>query len=237
MSIGGTIGRRSRRRSGVALALSVAAAVAVAAAAAVFVATMLWPRWPAPKAAVDVPALPITVGATLFNVPPAAIRVAVQRHAGAHERLDLAFHWPSLAPPDPSVRPAPSEDLAPLDRVFVTIMLESGGVPPAERLKAIYPRYLADKRYAGSDGLATIAFRDGTPYQGEDVYFDGAAPAHFLVRCTRPTASDLPGICLAERRIGTADVTVRFPRDWLSEWRKVAEGIERLVAAMRPAGA
>ena len=234
MTIAAVARPRSRRR-GWAGALLVFAVVALAAGAAAFIATMLWPRWPAPNAAVDVPALPITVGATLFNVPPAAIRVAVQRHAGAHERLDLAFLWPSLAPPDAAVRPAPSEDLAPLDRVFVTIMLESGGVPPAERLRAIYPRYLADKQYAGSDGLTTIAFRDGTPYQGEDLYFDGAAPTRFLVRCSRPTG-DLPGMCLSERRIGSADVTVRFPRDWLADWRKVADGIERLIAGMRPAG-
>lgn len=234
MSLSVAAGRRAHRRGGsILLVLGI---VALAAIAAALITTMLWPRWPAAKATADVPALPITVGGVLFNVPPAAIRVAVQRHAGAHERLDLAFLWPSLTPPDPSVRPAPSEDLAPLDRVFVTVMLESGGVPPTERLKAIYPRYLADKQYAGSDGLTTIAFRDGTPYQGEDLYFDGAALASFLVRCTRPTASDLPGMCLAERRIGSADVTVRFPRDWLADWRKVAEGIERLIAGMRPAG-
>jgi hypothetical protein len=235
MSMSGTIGRRPHRR-GWAGILLLFAVVALAAVAAAFIATMLWPRWPTAKAAIDAPALPITVGATLFNVPPGAIRRAVQRHAGAHERLDLAFLWPSLTPPDPAARPAPSEDPPPLDRVFVTIMLESSGVPPAERLKAIYPRYLADKQYAGSDGLTTIAFRDGTPYQGEDVYFDGAVPASFLVRCTRPTASDLPGMCLAERRIGSADVTVRFPRDWLADWRKVAEGVERLIAGMKPVG-
>ena len=235
MSMSGTIARRPHRR-GWAGMLLVLAVVALAAVAAASIATMLWPRWPAPKTAVDVPALPITVGATLFNVPPGAIRIPVQRHAGAHERLDLAFAWPSLLPPDPAARPAPTEDLAPLDRIFVTVMVESGSVPPAERLKTIYPRYLADKQYAGSDGLTTIAFRDGTPYQGEDVYFDGAAPASFLVRCTRPTSSDLPGMCLSERRIGSADVTVRFPRDWLADWRKVAEGIERLIAAIRPAG-
>ena len=62
------------------------------------------------------------------------------------------------------------------------------------------------------------------------------APASFLVRCSRPTATDLPGMCLSERRIGGADVTVRFPRDWLADWRKVAEGVERLIAGIRPAG-
>ena len=44
------------------------------------------------------------------------------------------------------------------------------------------------------------------------------APERFLLRCTRRTAST-PAMCLHERRIGGADVTVRFPRVWLDDWR------------------
>jgi hypothetical protein len=39
------------------------------------------------------------------------------------------------------------------------------------------------------------------------------------VRCTRNRAGPVPGICLYERRIDAADVVVRFPRDWLRDWR------------------
>ena len=44
-----------------------------------------------------------------------------------------------------------------------------------------------------------------------------------------------PAMCLHERRIGGADVTVRFPRAWLEDWRSVADGIDRLIAGFRPA--
>ncbi len=67
-------------------------------AAASFVAYVLWPTWPSTPIALDAPALPITVAGTLFEVPPAAIRAAVQRHPGPQERIDLAFLWPSLTP-------------------------------------------------------------------------------------------------------------------------------------------
>jgi hypothetical protein len=40
---------------------------------------------------------------------------------------------------------------------------------------------------------------------------------------------------LLERRIGNADVTLRFPRDWLSDWKSVAAGIDRLMARLHPA--
>jgi hypothetical protein len=43
----------------------------------------------------------------------------------------------------------------------------------------------------------------------------------------------VPGICLYERRIDAADVVVRFPRDWLRDWRMVAGNLDRLIASLR----
>ena len=79
-----------------------------------------------------------------------------------------------------------------------------------------------------------ISFRDGTPYQGEDLFFDPAAQPGFVARCSRPGAAGTPGMCLLERRIESADVTVRFPSEWLTGWRAVNEGIEKLMAKMKP---
>jgi hypothetical protein len=56
------------------------------------------------------------------------------------------------------------------------------------------------------------------------------------VRCNRPGKAATPGMCLSERRIGNADVTVRFPSEWLGEWRKVAAGIEKLIESWKAAG-
>ena len=77
------------------------------------------------------------------------------------------------------------------------------------------------------------AFRDGTPYQGEDILFDPGRPEHFLVRCTRD-ATSIPGTCLYERRIGSADLTARFPRDWLDNWQSVSAGLDKLLASLSP---
>ena len=53
------------------------------------------------------------------------------------------------------------------------------------------------------------------------------------MRCTRKTGL-APGMCLHERRIANADITVRFPRDWLDDWRTVASKIDQLIANLRP---
>ncbi|TMJ02929.1 MAG: hypothetical protein E6G97_11120 [Alphaproteobacteria bacterium] len=208
--------------------------VALIVFAAAFVALVLWPRWPGTAVAPDAPSLPVTVGGVLFNLPPAAIRVPMQRHPGAQERVDLAFLWPSLGVPDPTAKPAPSEAVPPIDRLFITIQPPSIALSPAERVKSIYPRYLADTQFDGPDGLKVISFRDGTPYQGEDLYFDPAAQPGFVVRCSRPGGAGTPGMCLYERRIEGADLTLRFPSDWLTGWRAMNAGIDTLLARLKP---
>src|SRR5712664_3919995 len=107
--------RRRRRPNGpVVPVLPLAVLFALVLGAAGYIGYVLWPRWPGATVAPDAPALPITIAGVAFNVPPAAIRVPVQRRPGAHERVDLAFLWPSLAPPDPNAKPpAPAAGTVP----------------------------------------------------------------------------------------------------------------------------
>src|SRR5947208_12097660 len=225
---------RKRRSASAGLLFALLTLVALIVFAAAFVALVLWPRWPGAAVAPDAPTVPITVGGVLFNVPPAAVRIPIQRHPGAQERLDLAFLWPSLAAPDPNAKLAPTENLPPVDRLFITIELQSAGLPPSERVRTIYPRYLADTQFDGPDGLKCIPFKEGTPYQNEDLFFDPAAQPGFVARCSRPGAAGTPGMCLYERRIESADVTVRFPSEWLTQWRAVNDGIAKLIGTLKP---
>ncbi len=205
--------------------------------ATAYIAYVLWPRWPGPAIDPHAPALPIMVAGVTFNVPPAAIRAPVQRRPGTHDRIDLSFLWPSLEPPDATAKPTvPTQGGLPpaqtFERIFVTITAGGSSIPPAERVLTIYPRYTTAEALPGPGGLAVLAFRDGTPYQGEDLIYDTEAPG-FLVRCTR-RAGPTPGTCLHERWIETVKLVVRFPRDWLTDWRNVAGNIDRLIASLRP---
>lgn len=233
------IARVSRRAApGAPAVLPLVALALLACAALAYVIYVLWPRWPEP-AALDAPEIPVTIAGVSFNLPPAAIRIGVQRRPGAHDRIDLVFLWPSLAPPNPAVKPVAMTDLPPaaanmLDRVFVTIAEAGDAIAPDERVRTIYPRYAGSTPTSGPSGLAILPFREDTPYQGEDLVYDAATPENFLVRCTR--AGPTPGSCLYERRIGAADVTVRFPRDFLDDRQSLAANIDRLIASMRPRG-
>ncbi len=201
--------------------------------AAGYVAYVLWPRWPEVPVSLDAPALPIVVAGETFNIEPAAIRQAIERHAGQQRRVDLVYLWPSLKPPDPAIKPKPGAPLDPDKRLFATIAVSDGALPLPDRLKEIYPRYLATQISEGAPGLTLRPFRDDTPYKDEELAYETQAPEHFLARCTRHGVTN-NGNCLLERHIGGAEITFRFPRDWLKDWRGVAAGIDKLLARLHP---
>jgi len=207
--------------------------------AGIFVAFALWPSWPGTVIPREAPAIPTTVAGVLFDVPPAAIRNVVERHAGPNDRIDLAFMWPSLLPPPSDAKAGEQARLAgsaapdPGARFFVTIAPLGQVLPPLERLRGIYPRYVEAEATAGADGLAILPFRKGSPYAGEDLVYLSGSPEQFFARCTRDV-QDVPGTCINERLIDAAEVTFRFPRAWLEDWRNISAGFDRLIVQMHP---
>jgi hypothetical protein len=211
--------------------LPIALAAIVGAGAITIVAFLLWPTWSTES--IGAPdRLPVSIGGTLFNVPATAMRVKIQRHSGPAERIDLSFSFPSLEPPQPQKHVSTDEvdeKAQPIDRIFLSVAAHHDTLAPDMRVRTIYPRYLEQPSMAGDDGLTVRAFRDGSPYSGEDLFL-ATAPS-FTARCTRDAAT--PGMCLSERRIDGADLTFRFPKDWLAQWRDVAGAMERLTAQLR----
>jgi hypothetical protein len=202
----------------------------VAAGAIALVAYLLWPTW-GPDASSSPARLPVSVGATLFNVPTAAIRMKIQRHSGPQERIDLSFTFPSLEAPEAAKHVSADtvdEIIQPIDRIFLSLSAHHDTLAPDTRLRTIYPRYLEQTSKPGQDGLTMRAFRDGTPYSNEDLFL--AETPNLSARCTRDAAT--PGMCLSDRRVDGADLTFRFPRSWLAQWRNVANAMDRLTTQL-----
>jgi hypothetical protein len=202
----------------------------IAAGAIALVAYLLWPTW-TPDAASDPGRLPVSVGGSIFNVPPAAVRMKIQRHSGPQERVDLSFLFPSLEAPDGTKHASADimEDaIQPIDRIFLSIAAHHDALAPETRVRSIYPRYLEQTAPPAQDGLTVRAFREGSPYSGEDLFL-GDTPG-LSARCTRDGKT--PGMCLSERRVEGADLTFRFPRSWLTHWSDVAEAMDRLTAQL-----
>jgi hypothetical protein len=221
-------GSRSRRRSHI---VPIMLGSALAAGAIALVAYLLWPTWAADTSR-NPARLPVSIGATLFNVPPAAIRMKIQRHTGPQERIDLSFTFPALEAPEAakhvSADTVEETTIQPIDRIFLSVSAHHDTLAPDTRVRTIYPRYLEQASLAAQDGLTMRAFRAGTPYSNEDLFF--ASAPNLTARCTRDAAT--PGMCLSERRIEDADLTFRFPRSWLARWRDVAGAMDRLTVQL-----
>ena len=122
--------------------------------------------------------------------------------------------------------------LEPIDRIFLSIAAHHDASAPDTLVHTIYPRYLEQTSTPAQDGLTIRAFRDGTPYGGEDLFL--AENPDLTARCTREAAT--PGMCLSMRRIDGADLTFRFPRSWLAHWRDVADAMARLTLKLHGPG-
>lgn len=229
LSTAQNLARSTRHRPRAHLA-PIAIATALSATAIGLVAYLLWPTWGIDPA--HGPArIPVSVGGTLFNVPAAAIRRKIQRHSGPQERVDLAFTYPTLEPPEAQKHvsaDAVDEQPQPIDRIFVSIAAHRDSLAPDMRMRTIYPRYLEQASTQIEEGLSLRAFKEGSPYAGEDMLV--AANPALAARCTRDAAT--PGMCLSERRLEGADLIFRFPRSWLAQWRDVAGAMDRLTAQM-----
>ena len=222
---------RPRNAAARAHLLPIALGSAFAAGSIALVAYLLWPTWGAGDSSGPAK-LPVSVGGTLFNVPADAIRMKIQRHSGPQERIDLDFLYPSLDSPGPPkhvTADTVDEAMQPIDRIFLSIAAHHDVLSPELRVTAIYPRYLERAATTPEDGLTMQTFRSGTPYDSEDLV-SATSPA-LSARCTRDAAT--PGMCLSERRVDGADLTFRFPRSWLAQWRDLAAAMERLTMQLR----
>jgi hypothetical protein len=115
-----------------------------------------------------------------------------------------------------------------IDRIFLSIAAHRDTLAPDTRVRTIYPRYLEQAATQVEDGLAMRTFKEGSPYCNEDMF--SATNPSLSARCTRDAAT--PGMCLSERRIEGADLTFRFPRSWLAQWRDVAGAMDRLTVQL-----
>jgi hypothetical protein len=217
---------RDTRRNPRAHVVPIIVAGILAVAGIALVTYLLWPTWGTGTSRGPT-RLPVSVGGTLFNVPTTAVRMKIQRHSGPQERVDLSFVYPSLEAPEAPrhVSADNVEDkIQPIDRIFLSISAHHDSLAPDARVRTIYPRYLEQASIPVADGLTMRGFRDGTPYGNEDLF--SASAEGLTARCTRDAAT--PGMCLSERRVDGADLTFRFPRSWLSQWRDVANAMDRL---------
>lgn len=154
------------------------------------------------------------------------------RAGGRLDRLDLAATLPDFRPAGGDIRALDGEGPGLL---FLGVAPAGRSVDPADRTATLYANFLEPEVVEDENGLIVRRFAQGSPYSGEDLYFDSPEGRRFAARCARPTVppDTLPVTCVASLRHDGLDVDMRFSRAALRVWPHIGEGVRALLRAMR----
>ena len=177
----------------------------------------------------------VALGGERLTIASAYLRPEARRD-GAAETLELAAFFPDFDPAgefgDVTARLDLAERFARV--VFVALKPADGGLDPAARTAKLYERFLDETAWTHPGGLTARAFVDGSPFEGDELYYVGPDGREFAARCRRPDpARKTPNTCLYDFRLGDLDVEARFSAALLSEWVKLKEGARGLIEAAK----
>lgn len=164
---------------------------------------------------------------------PAYARFAGGRAGGRLDRLDLAATLPDFKPAGAVARPLGGDEASGL--LFLSIGPQDSSVDPAERTATLYDNFLEADVEEEPSGLIMRRFAQGSPYAGEDLYFDPPEGRNFAARCARPAKPPdaLPLTCIAAIRIDGLDIDARFDRAALPLWATIAQGTRNFVREIK----
>jgi hypothetical protein len=118
--------------------------------------------------------------------------------------------------------------------VFIELKPADPALDPAERTVRLYQRFLDENSWSHPGGLVARAFVDGSPFEGDELFYVAPEGRDFAARCRRPDPSrKTPNTCIAEFRLGDLDVGLRFAASLLSQWSALKEGARGLIEAAK----
>jgi hypothetical protein len=170
-----------------------------------------------------------------FTLPSGYFRAGAE----GGERIDLAAFYPNFTPAGQTRDIAVDTDLGERYQrvVFITLTPADESLDPAERTARLYARFLETDGWTQPGGLIARAFQEGSPFEGDELYYVAPEGREFAARCSRPSQTrPTPNTCIADYRDHDLDVEVRFPAGLLSEWRLLVDGANGLIAQARASG-
>ena len=118
--------------------------------------------------------------------------------------------------------------------VFIGLKPADPALDPDERTARLYQRFLDENSWSHPGGLVARAFVDGSPFEGDELFYVEPEGREFAARCRRPDpARQTPNTCIADFRLGDLDVELRFAASLLSQWSALKEGARGLIEAAK----
>jgi hypothetical protein len=164
-------------------------------------------------------------------VPPLALMGPtpedVQHEAGL---LRLRLAWPSLGPAKGAAD------------IHVMIVPADQNFDPAAQLKT-WSRFLTSAAWSNPGGLVVRNFRKGTPFEQDELYLALPDGRSFAALCPMQPAANpqnpvaAPAMpeepCRATMRHGPFDISLRFPREALTNWQGLSTGVKALIDSLK----
>ena len=176
--------------------------------------------------------LEIVIGNEYLKVPANKIRFYSQRSSGAHGKLDLYIHWPSLSGYRDSLSSDFNNSNEDKNLVFISIEPRNMSFDMSGRVTPIYSQFFEGKPQAMTTGLIKQPLSAKGGFIDEDLYYAASSPYPFATRCVRETASTTP-FCIRDIHIGkNLMLTYRFHQKYLRDWIELEQSIRALIKSM-----
>jgi hypothetical protein len=118
--------------------------------------------------------------------------------------------------------------------VFLTPRPADPVLDPSDRTERLYERFLAATSWSHPGGLTAREFEDGSPFEGDELFYVQPEGRGFAARCRRPDPSrKTPNTCISVFRAGGLDVEMRFAASLLGDWEALLAGARGLIEAAR----
>lgn len=167
-----------------------------------------------------------------FLIPEHYTRYPSQRGGGRRTNIDMHALLPDLLPYDASLQESFIDNSARSDVIYFTLAETATPLSSARRLRDIYSKYLAAPRpEQDRAGLQRFTFRNDSGYANQDLLVGKDDEERMvLLLCDRPGALvDSPN-CTRSLLLGSRlDLTYRYKRNRLDDWREIDSAVMKLV--------
>jgi hypothetical protein len=175
----------------------------------------------------------VAVRGVTFAIPANYIESSAARTGGDQDSVAMAALFPSFrgyseADAHLFAGNAPDQPV-----IHLVLRGDPNNLGPEARLARIYMPYITDpKGAAGPFGLTQYGFRKESGYEQNDLFAGPGEKGLLLLLCERASgALPSPNCVVMDRPLADRlGFSYRFKRAYLSRWREMASGVNRLIA-------
>ncbi|MEM9332782.1 MAG: hypothetical protein AAGA53_15775 [Pseudomonadota bacterium] len=177
--------------------------------------------------------LEVIVGNSALRIPANTIRFQSQRHAGAHGRIELYLHWPTLSGYNDVLEASFSRASDQSDLIFLSLEPRTMSLDMSGRIEPIYSRFFDGPAKKASAGLIRQPLSPDGGFIDEDLYYEASSPYPFVTRCARPKSTISTPFCIRDIHVGKdLMLTYRFHVRHLPDWIKIDRRIRQYAKAL-----